>query len=789
MQTQSAAAGQGVAARRSVGRVARGSIIWITLIAALVGVFSIAALSWASARFARIDDQGFQAGVEVIERAGRTLVLLDAARSDPANLIGGALQPDLRRLRELASTLPAKEAAAVRDGVLRLREVAVTLDEVRGERTTARRARAAQLAQLSNETLAAQAEIEGQAAAALAALASAAEGAIDMTRTAMPGLLRQEVAQVHAVARAQAAASLLVSAAVTGALVSGSDERAESQRIASGAAQRLDVALDDYALAGAQDISRLTELRDQLLDVAAIDRADLRSGALLTDLLRIRDQFNIVSDSHLDDRIYDMALRGDSHVNALGSDINALVSGPGERLRALLRLQSDLHSALLAALLGADGQPLAVDSDPGSLALSPGQREALPETLGLTRVLLNKLRSAIGPGGGLLARSEAETEWAAREAQLLAAARGGVESLLSVGRLEADRGAASVTEIVRDARERMISARFALITATVLLIVLGALLVRRAVNRVDQPLSSLCGALARRGTGPDSEIASLSGRSDEIGHIAAAFLSCRAELDTVRQSAQGCRQLLKKASEGAEMIASEILALGRDADQLASGVQKQGTAAQGAASAIDEIVGSSSTAACHADKTREIAFGTAQRAEESGRTVGDAVEVMQQIAEKIGIVQAIAGQTDLLALNAAVEAARAGEHGKGFSVVASEVRKLAERSREAAHEIQALSKRSVKLSGTAKAQLDTLTPSIQETVALVADISTSMQQQNIGAAQISSAIRSLDEYTQDGVQAADATSARIGALALQADALREITSAATRGALAGQHAA
>ncbi|MFX5595423.1 methyl-accepting chemotaxis protein, partial [Acinetobacter baumannii] len=75
--------------------------------------------------------------------------------------------------------------------------------------------------------------------------------------------------------------------------------------------------------------------------------------------------------------------------------------------------------------------------------------------------------------------------------------------------------------------------------------------------------------------------------------------------------------------------------------------------------------------------TEKIARQSAQDADVSGQAVNRAVGAMQMIADKIGIVQEIARQTDLLALNAAVEAARAGEHGRGFAVVASEVRKLA----------------------------------------------------------------------------------------------------------------
>jgi methyl-accepting chemotaxis protein len=253
---------------------------------------------------------------------------------------------------------------------------------------------------------------------------------------------------------------------------------------------------------------------------------------------------------------------------------------------------------------------------------------------------------------------------------------------------------------------------------------------------------------------------------DEVGDLVKTLNAMTAKL----------REVVGEVTSAARNVASGSQELSATAEQLSQGSTEQASSTEEASASMEEMASIIKQSADNAGQTEKIARQSAADATASGEAVGNAVNAMQTIAEKIMVVQEIARQTDLLALNAAVEAARAGEHGRGFAVVASEVRKLAERSQAAAAEISSLSINTVKAARDAGDMLSKLVPDIQRTAELVEEISAGSREQNAGAAQINTAIQQLDKVTQQNTSAAEEMSATSEELASQAEQLQSAIS-------------
>ena len=224
--------------------------------------------------------------------------------------------------------------------------------------------------------------------------------------------------------------------------------------------------------------------------------------------------------------------------------------------------------------------------------------------------------------------------------------------------------------------------------------------------------------------------------------------------------------------------AAEYVAGG--SEQISSGSQQMSQGATEASASVEQISSSmeemNSTVSQNADNARQtaaIAEKSARDAQEGGASVVDTVKAMKAIAEKIGIIEDIARQTNMLSLNAAIEAARAGDAGKGFAVVAAEVRKLAERSQTAAKEIIGLSSTSVDVAEKAGKLIEDIVPGIQKTAELVQEINASSAEQAEGIKQVTKAIEQLDQVVQQNASATEEMSSTSEELAAQAEQLQE----------------
>lgn len=227
--------------------------------------------------------------------------------------------------------------------------------------------------------------------------------------------------------------------------------------------------------------------------------------------------------------------------------------------------------------------------------------------------------------------------------------------------------------------------------------------------------------------------------NSELGELNRAIVGLRDSITVI----------IDEVNQSTSALSTAAIQLQEAGNQILEGAGKSSTYSEELSATIEEISANIKNNSENAILTNNISQISAKSVEQVGNSTKESVNSVLDITKKIAIINDIAFQTNILALNAAVEAARAGEHGKGFAVVAAEVRKLAERSKQAAEDIATVSDSTVQMTENAADMLLKLIPEVKKTAHYTNEISLASKEQSTGVEQINTAVQDMNIVSQN----------------------------------------
>ncbi|CAB3799295.1 Methyl-accepting chemotaxis protein IV [Paraburkholderia caffeinitolerans] len=259
-------------------------------------------------------------------------------------------------------------------------------------------------------------------------------------------------------------------------------------------------------------------------------------------------------------------------------------------------------------------------------------------------------------------------------------------------------------------------------------------------------------------------------------------------LGALRDMQKGLSATVAEIAASAEAIAAASGQISTGNLDLSHRTEAQAVALERTASSMEQLTSTVRLNAENAQQASTLAGNASQIAQKGGAVVGRVVTTMNEINESaksiadiIGVIEGIAFQTNILALNAAVEAARAGEEGRGFSVVAGEVRNLAQRSAAAAREIKALITDSVArvangstLASDAGRTMEEVMTAVKRVNDIIGEISAASSEQRAGIEEINRAVTQMDAGTQQNAALVEEATAAAQSLDDQAKVLKRL---------------